>query len=419
MFVEPKISIIIPVYNVEKYLCECIDSILNQTFHDFEIICVDDGSIDKTLEILRDYKNKDERIFILQQHHSGAAEARNNGIRLARGKYIQFLDSDDYFEQTMLEELYNHAEKFGADLTVCSAKKVNDNEEVTESGNPLWPLYLDKVPLNRLFSPENYPNDIFDLFCVVPWNKLIRRDLVTNNNLKFQNLSSSNDVAFGHLVKICAKRIYVMGKELVNYRYDRIGSISEHRKDSMINIVRAALYVKEFLQERDLFSKYQKSYVHAFIKHITSAISACNDKQYQDFLTQFKELMPEDWVLFRTALRKEFITPDYMAKFISNKKVMLWGASLFIRHILEQEKCANPNILGIVDRNRASWGKMCGNYKIYSPEEIETIKPDGILLTVYSNNLAMYESLKAELTERHPSIELLPNIFEEEIHFND
>ena len=72
-----------------------------------------------------------------------------------------------------------------------------------------------------------------------------------------------------------------------------------------------------------------------------------------------------------------------------------------------------------MDRNRASWGKMCGNYKIYSPEEIETIKPDGILLTVYSNNLAMYESLKAELTERHPSIELLPNIFEEEIHFND
>ena len=198
------ISVIIPVYNVEKYLCECLDSILNQTFQDFEIICVDDGSTDETLEILKNYKNKDERVFVLQQHHSGAAEARNNGIRLARGKYIQFLDSDDYFEQTMLEELYNHAEKSGADLTVCSAKTVNDNEEVTESGNPLWPLYLDKVPLNRLFSPENYPNDIFDLFCVVPWNKLIRRDLVTNNNLKFQNLSSSNDVAFGHLVKICA-----------------------------------------------------------------------------------------------------------------------------------------------------------------------------------------------------------------------
>lgn len=419
MFVEPKISVIIPVYNVEKYLCECINSIINQTFKDFEIIFVDDGSTDKTLQILKNYKDNDTRIFILQQHHSGAAEARNNGIKLARGKYIQFLDSDDYFEPTMLEELYHNAEKYNADLTVCSAKKINEKGTVTENGNPLWPLYLDKVPLNRVFAPEEFPDDIFNLFCVVPWNKLIKKDLITNHGLRFQNLSSSNDVAFGHLIKICAERIYVINAKLINYRYDRIGSISEHRKDSMINIVKAALYVKEFLQNHGLYEKYQNSYVQAFIKHITSAISACNDQQYHDFLRQLKQLMPNDWILFRTALRKEFITSDYIAKYIGNKKVMLWGASLFIKHILEQEKEANPNILGVIDRNKASWGKKCGHYKIFSPDEIYSINPDGILLTVFSNNKEIHKSLQNEIAEKYPNVELLPNIFEEEILFDE
>ena len=94
-----KLSILTATYNREKYLKRLYESIINNQNYGLEAewIIIDDGSIDKTLEILRDYKNKDERIFILQQHHSGAAEARNNGIKLARGKYVQFLDSDDYF----------------------------------------------------------------------------------------------------------------------------------------------------------------------------------------------------------------------------------------------------------------------------------------------------------------------------------
>lgn len=107
---EVKISVIIPVYNVEKYLRECLDSVVNQTFKDIEIICVDDGSTDKSLEILQEYKRKDDRFVILQQRHSGAGAARNYGLKLAEGKYIQFLDSDDYFEPTLLEELYTRAE---------------------------------------------------------------------------------------------------------------------------------------------------------------------------------------------------------------------------------------------------------------------------------------------------------------------
>ena len=128
--------------------------------------------------------------------------------------------------------------------------------------------------------------------------------------------------------------------------------------------------------------------------------------------------MPNDWKSFNSVLKNDYITPLYLKKIVGNKKVMLWGASLFIQKVLNQESKKNPNILGIIDRNEASWGKNCGNYKIYSPNALSDLKPDGIILTVLSNNESIYESLKQELAEKYPDIELLPNIFEEEILFN-
>ncbi len=414
MFSKPKISIIIPVYNVEKYLCECLDSILNQTFQDFEIICVDDGSTDETLEILKNYKNKDERVFVLQQHHSGAAEARTNGIRLARGKYIQFLDSDDYFEPTMLEELYNHAEKFGADLTVCSSRKVDNNGNIVESGNPNSPINLDKTPLEKTFNWRDYKDDFFSLINVAIWNKLYSRDLILKNNLSFQNLTSCNDVAFGYISHICAEKIVVFNKELVNYRYNRCGNISENRAKNAKNIILAAIKIKEYLNENNLFEVLKKSYVKSIKTHIIWQIGNSSDLEYREFVNSLQELMPKDWMLFRSILIKDYITLDSLNKSIGEKKVMLWGASLFIKTLLSKEKEKNKNILGFVDRNSASWGEMCGNYKIYSPNDLNKIKPDGVILTIFSNNEAIYKSLKKDFPVKYPHIELLPNILEDE-----
>ncbi len=414
MFSKPKISIIIPVYNVEKYLCECLDSILNQTFQDFEIICVDDGSTDETLEILKNYKNKDERVFVLQQHHSGTAEARNNGIRLARGKYIQFLDSDDYFEPTMLEELYNHAEKFGADLTVCSSRKVDNNGNIVESGNPNSPINLDKTPLEKTFNWRDYKDDFFSLINVAIWNKLYSRDLILKNNLSFQNLTSCNDVAFGYISHICAEKIVVFNKELVNYRYNRCGNISENRAKNAKNIILAAIKIKEYLNENNLFEVLKKSYVKSIKTHIIWQIGNSSDLEYREFVNSLQELMPKDWMLFRSILIKDYITLDSLNKSIGEKKVMLWGVSLFIKTLLSKEKEKNQNILGFVDRNSASWGEMCGNYKIYSPNDLNKIKPDGVILTIFSNNEAIYKSLKKDFPVKYPHIELLPNILEDE-----
>ena len=129
--------------------------------------------------------------------------------------------------------------------------------------------------------------------------------------------------------------------------------------------------------------------------------------------------MPNDWTLFQSALRKDYITPDYLKKIIGNKKVIFWGASLFIKQVLEKEKEKNPNILGFIDRNTASWGKQFCNYKIYSPEVLNDLKPDGVILTVLSNNEEIYDTMQKEFQINYPEIELLPNIFEGEILFDN
>ena len=101
---EPKVSVIIPVYNVEKYLGPCLDSILGQTLNNIEVICVDDGSTDRSLDILREYEKRDARVKVLTQPNTNAGAARNKGIQQARGEYLSFLDSDDHFDPTMLEK---------------------------------------------------------------------------------------------------------------------------------------------------------------------------------------------------------------------------------------------------------------------------------------------------------------------------
>ena len=405
------ISIIIPVYNVEKYLRECIDSLLNQTYQDFELICVDDGSTDESYKILEEYKNKDERFILIKQDNKGAGAARNRGLEVVKGDYIQFLDSDDYFEPNMLEKLYSTAKENDADMVVCSARKVDENKNIIESGNPLWPINLDKIVFDKVFSPDDYAEDIFGLFCVVPWNKLYKKSLILENGLKFQNLSSSNDVGFGHISRICAKRIIVIKDELINYRFNREGSIAKVRANSCENILKAAAFVKNFLEDKGLYLYYKEGFINGFKNHIRSGISLCNNEQYLKLLQDCKNIMPDEWDEFKPVFQKTYITPEYLQNIIGDKKTLLWGASVFIRGVLESEKEKNPNIIGIVDRNQSLWGKQVGNYTVYSPDKIKELNPDAVLLTVLSNNEDIYKDLIKLFSQNHSNIELLPNIF--------
>lgn len=406
------ISIVIPVYNIEKYIKICLDSLISQTFQDYEIICVNDGSKDNSLLILEEYSRKYSRIKVISQENSGSGAARNRGLREAEGKYIQFLDGDDYFEPQMLEKLYNLAEKHSAEIAVCSSRKVDDDGNITESRNPNSPINLDKTPFNKPFSYRDFPEDIFSLIGTMPWNKLYLREMIINNHLEFPRLTGPDDLCFVYMSYACADKIVAIDDELINYRFNRVGSVQTYRANHASDIVRASIFVKEFLKLKGIYEKVQKAYLKAFINSIRWEISLCNDEQYQKFLQELKMLMPDDWEIFKPALKKDYINLDYLYNIIGHKKVMLWGAGFVTQKLLEQETEKNPNIVGIIDRNRASWGNKIGNYTIYPPEIMKKIKPEGILSMIVNNNETIYPQLKQEIKNNYPKIELLPNIFE-------
>ncbi len=408
------ISIVIPVYNTEKYLRECLDSLLRQTFQDFEIICVNDGSTDGSLEILEEYAGKDSRIRLLNQKHEGAGSARNAGIEAARGKYIQFLDSDDFFQPDMLEEFYNTAEKYGADVVVCSGRTADLEGNIIENENPNFMINFNTCPINRPFSKYDFPKNIFSLFSSAAWNKFYLRKLITDNNLRFQNLSSCNDLGFVRIADASAERIVVINRELINYRAHRVGGISYSRASKTINLIKAGKYVKDFLIKNNMYKFLEDAHIYAMKRSVSWEISLCNEEQYKKFFQELKQLMPQEWKIYCPVLRKEYITPEYIKTFIGNKKVLLWGASIFLGNVLKNEKVKNPNILGIIDKNPDKQGKFLGGYEIFPPESLSKLKPDGVLFTIQNNYEKIYPELKKELEAKYPEIELLPNIFEAE-----
>lgn len=169
----PKISIIIPVYNAEPFLSECIHSLLTQTIDDLEIICVDDESEDRSLQFLRKMAVCDKRLVVLSQSHSGQGMARNRGVQVARGEFIGFVDADDYVAPTFYERLLASSEWYGADISSCRAWNVNSDSTECQ------PLRMWDTLLPGTYNQTDIMGlDFFNSGCSpVLWNKLIRRDL--------------------------------------------------------------------------------------------------------------------------------------------------------------------------------------------------------------------------------------------------
>lgn len=208
----PTISIVMPVYNVEKYLRECLDSVRAQTFKGWECICVDDGSTDASPAILDEYAAKDLRFRVIKREHSNAGACRNVGMGLANGEFLSFLDSDDVFAPRMLEILLSAIEKYGADVAICRAKWFE-----TESGVPVFPT---RNP-DRFVEPIDNPsslNDFFNRWTAEPWTKLFRRLFTTKLGLHFQEQHSTNDLFFIRTSLTFATRIVDVRIPLIAYR---------------------------------------------------------------------------------------------------------------------------------------------------------------------------------------------------------
>ena len=252
----PAVSIIIPVYNAEKYLREALDCVLAQTMTEIEVLCVDDGSTDTSLEILREYAAKDARLTVYTQDHQFAGAARNLGIKHAVGKYLLFLDADDIFAPRMVEKSYARVEETEADICVFSG------EMLYESSGECIPMpSLCRVDLcsETVFSAKDHPEEIFTISTPAPWNKLYRREFITDEGIEFQTVRSCNDLAFVLTAFACAGRISLLDEPLILYRQH--GSSLQHTQDKDPLAFYAALVeLHERLTARGLYEPLKTAY---------------------------------------------------------------------------------------------------------------------------------------------------------------
>lgn len=234
------LSVVSPVYNGSAYLTPFLDSVLHQTFSDFELIMVDDGSTDESFQILQTYQKKDARIHIVRQDHKGAGSARNVGLSHAKGPYIIFLDSDDWYKEDFFKTMIDQITKDQSDVAVCEFYIYNQQTgEQTRSVIPeTGKQKIEKTDL------------AFDLFTPNTWVKLYRTAFLKHNRLLFQEIPSCNDWSFAFASLACANKISVIREPLVYYRTQTGSSISSYRYKRTKDIVQAIKHLKHELKVR-------------------------------------------------------------------------------------------------------------------------------------------------------------------------
>ena len=259
----PKVSVIIPVYNVEKYLRECLDSVVNQTLKDIEIICVNDGSTDNSLKILEEYASQDSRIKIINQENQGAGAARNKGLEFAQGEYLSFLDSDDYFEPDMLKMMYDKSKLNDLDIVVVKSRQydllTNNFSNIETAFNVQF------LPKKEIFNYSDATDYIFNIFNGWAWDKLFKKDFILLNKIKFQNLPKLNDMYFVYAALILAKKISIIDEVLITHRINISTQLSANYNEYPNCFLLVMEQLKKLLVQLCLYEKLQRSFINRVI----------------------------------------------------------------------------------------------------------------------------------------------------------
>jgi glycosyltransferase involved in cell wall biosynthesis len=218
----PKISVVIPVYNVEKHIKRCIDSVLNQTYQDFEIILIDDGSEDQSGQICDEYANKDKRVKVIHKENARVSAARNDGIKMAKGKYLSFIDSDDWIEPEMFQVMVNKAEELNLDFIMCDYKK-RFNKYEDHRSQPIRSGYYSTEEIKKelfpcliMFEYIEFPPTISNWVCI------FNLEFIRKNNLYYdEDIHYCEDSILGSKMMYHATNFYYLkGYYFYNYFYN-------------------------------------------------------------------------------------------------------------------------------------------------------------------------------------------------------
>lgn len=258
-----KVSIIIPVYNAEKYLEKCLNSVIKQTLKDIEIICINDGSTDGSLNILQKYSEKDKRFIIIDQKNSGLSYSRNKGLSVAKGEFIGFVDSDDWIDEDFYEKLYDAAIEYKADIAAGNILRVHDNEE-----NKFYIKY-DEIKIakktNKKYKLAEIPEN-----CYI-WNKIYNRKILEKIDLKFREGIVYEDLVFTHKVLFYMSNLVTVPNVTYYYYDNPLSIVNVDSEKSVADRNRACIEAFRFIQDNCI--KYEKFYrKYKWDKKITYSI---------------------------------------------------------------------------------------------------------------------------------------------------
>lgn len=399
------ISIIMPVYNAERFLEEAIHSIQNQTFKEYELICINDASTDSTLDILKRMQEWDNRIKIYSnEQRSGAAISRNNGIKKAKGEYITFLDGDDIFEEEMLSIAYETVKGKNLDVLMYEYKHVASDEIYTKKSIPRSEEYIQRYCIDSFCIAEQSSEELLN-WTTSPCNKLYRKDFIAKNKLEFQTLSSSNDVYFVMMALLLAERVMVLNdRRVMVYARDHFTPtrISFDRDPMCVYLAMEKVLI-ELINRGLLFKLYEHYYLRFYFMLIAGFRMAKSEEKkvlFYDFLKKegierLRNLGKEYYYKLDGSVRemlerfekKEYLSnwyekestfPLFLKKnaasviqlFENYKDIVIWGAGINGRHLLRFIYENSMVISAVVDKDVNKQGKIIEGYQIKAPEEI-------------------------------------------------
>lgn len=301
----PDVSVIIPIYNGEKYIPKTLKSMINQTHKNIEIICIDDGSTDKTMALLNEYAKRHKNIRVFSQENQGVGKTRNRGLVLARGKYVIFLDVDDEFDKNMLKVMYERAEEFNSDIVVCNS--------ITAWSNTL--INYKMTPIKFAFNMNDIPDTIFNFnMGGQVWDKLYKKKFLVENQIVFPDLKNTEDLYFNYVALALAPRISIVYEHFVKYYVTNPNSVSSRKNEEPLCTLQALILLKKKLEELGVYDKVERSYINMFVESLFDCYVHVDKNSKDMIMKELVKVLPslkiDDkrvYYFYNAVIYKEFI----------------------------------------------------------------------------------------------------------------
>lgn len=306
-----KLSVIVPVYNVEKYLSKCLDSLINQTLKDIEIILVNDGSPDNSQSIIDEYKKKDKRIKSIIKENGGQGSARNLGLTKAKGEYISYIDSDDWIDSNMLEEMYNCAKEKDLDIVICGYNNI--------FGDRIEEVLVPDNLINDTLSNKN--SKIFNI--ISPCSKIYKREYLLNSKVLFEeNKVWYEDFAYSVKLLATTSKIGIVNKAMYNYLIRPNSTMNNTKILKNLDILLAVDDIVAYMKGKKIYKEYYDEVEYMAIENILiSTITRIirvngNKKTKKEVIDKLNQYMNDNF--------KDFKHNKYLSYLTRNRKIIYY-----------------------------------------------------------------------------------------------